>query len=287
MQNLSDIKTVHEILSRHGFKFSKSLGQNFIIDPDLCPNIAYESGVGPGVCALEIGPGIGVLTKELARLADKVVSIEIDKSLIPVLDETLVDYDNIKIINADVLETDLIPLIKENFGDSPFVVCANLPYYITSPILMKLLEEKIGAQSITVMVQKEAADRITALPGTRDCGAITAAIHYYSVPQKLFNVPKTSFVPSPKVDSSVIRLDVLKDPPVTVSDEKQFFKTIKAAFCQRRKTLSNSLSSGLSVDKNVITDLIIKCGFDPSIRAEQLRLDDFAILSNAVADLKK
>ncbi len=279
MPELSNINVVKEILSRHGFKFSKSLGQNFIVNPELCPRIADESGVGPGVCALEIGPGIGVLTKELALRAEKVLSIEIDKALLPVLKETLAEFDNVTILNADVLELDLKAVIKEHFGDMPFVVCANLPYYITSPIIMKLLEENIGAQNLTVMVQKEAALRIAAKPGTRDCGAISAAINYYSEPEKLFDVSKGNFVPPPNVTSAVIRLTLRKTPPVVLEDEKHFFKVVKAAFSQRRKTLSNSLSSGLNKTKDEIGEALEKAGLAPTARAEELSLQQFADLA--------
>lgn len=279
MPELSNINVVKDILFRHGFKFSKSLGQNFIVNPELCPKIAEESKVGPGICALEIGPGIGVLTKELALRAEKVLSIEIDKALLPVLKETLGEFNNVTILNADVLELDLKSVIKEHFGDMPFVVCANLPYYITSPIIMKLLEENIGAENLTVMVQKEAATRIAAKPGTRDCGAISAAINYYSEPEKLFDVSKGNFVPPPNVTSAVIRLTLRKEPPVKVKDEKHFFKVIKAAFCQRRKTLSNSLSSGLGKDKGEITQILQSCSLPATARAEELSLEDFAALA--------
>ena len=279
MPELSNINVVKEILLRHGFKFSKSLGQNFIVNPELCPNIADESGAEKGVCALEIGPGVGVLTKELALRAEKVLTVEIDETLLPVLDETLGEFDNVEVLNADVMKLDLRSVVKEHFGDMPFIVCANLPYYITSPILMKLLEEDIGAKSITVMVQKEAAQRITALPGTRDCGAITAAIHYYSIPEKLFDVSKGNFVPAPKVDSSVIRLTLREKPAVDVKDEAFFFKVIKAAFCQRRKTLTNSLSSGLGLKKDEILPVLAACGLKDTARAEELSLEDFSRLS--------
>ena len=279
MPELSNINVVREILGRHGFKFSKNFGQNFIVNPDLCPRIAEESGVGPGICALEIGPGMGVLTKELALRAEKVLSIEIDKALLPVLDETLAEFDNVTILNADVLELDLKSVIKEHFGDMPFVVCANLPYYITSPIIMKLLEENIGAENLTVMVQKEAAVRIAAKPGTRDCGAISAAINYYSEPEKLFDVSKGNFVPPPNVTSAVIRLTLRKEPPVKVADEKHFFKIVKASFSQRRKTLTNSLSSGLGIGKDEVLAALEKCGLGPNARAEELSLGDFAALS--------
>lgn len=287
MPELSNINVVREILSRHGFHFSKALGQNFIVDPDVCPHIAEESGVNKELCALEIGPGVGVLTKELAKRAKKVLAVEIDSALPPVLAETLGEFDNVTVLNADVLKIDVEKTAREYFGDCPFVVCANLPYYITSPILMKLLEEGCGAESITVMVQKEAAVRIAAKPGTRDCGALTAAIHYYSEPEKLFDVGRNSFVPAPKVDSSVIRLRIRKDPPVSVSDEKYFFRVIKASFGQRRKTLANSVSGGLGFTKDEVFSALEKCSLAPTARAEELSLSDFAALSAALAEIQQ
>lgn len=285
MPELSNINVVREILSRHGFHFSKALGQNFIVNPEVCPRIAYESGVDKDMCALEIGPGIGVLTKELAKRAKRVLAVEIDEALPPVLAETLAEFDNVTVLGADVLKIDVLKTAREYFGDTPFVVCANLPYYITSPILMKLLEEGCGAESITVMVQKEAAQRIAAKPGTRDCGALTAAIHYYSEPEKLFDVGKNSFVPAPKVDSSVIRLKIRKEPPVSVPDEKYFFKVIRASFGQRRKTLANSVSGGLGFTKDEILCALERCGLSPTARAEELSLEDFAAFSAALAEI--
>ena len=285
MPELSNINVVREILSRHGFHFSKALGQNFIVNPEVCPRIAYESGVNKDMCALEIGPGIGVLTKELAKRAKRVLAVEIDEALPPVLAETLAEFDNVTVLNADVLKIDVLKTAREHFGDTPFVVCANLPYYITSPILMKLLEEGCGAESITVMVQKEAAQRIAAKPGTRDCGALTAAIHYYSEPEKLFDVGKNSFVPAPKVDSSVIRLKIRKEPPVSVPDEKYFFKVIRASFGQRRKTLANSVSGGLGLTKDEVLCALERCGLSPTARAEELSLEDFAAFSAALAEI--
>ena len=285
MPELSNINVVKEILSRHGFHFSKALGQNFIVNPEVCPRIAYESGVDKDMCALEIGPGIGVLTKELAKRAKRVLAVEIDEALPPVLAETLAEFDNVTVLGADVLKIDVLKTAREHFGDTPFVVCANLPYYITSPILMKLLEEGCGAESITVMVQKEAAQRIAAKPGTRDCGALTAAIHYYSEPEKLFDVGKNSFVPAPKVDSSVIRLKIRKDPPVSVPDEKYFFKVIRASFGQRRKTLANSVSGGLGLTKDEVLCALERCGLSPTARAEELSLEDFAAFSAALAEI--
>ena len=285
MPELSNINVVREILSRHGFHFSKALGQNFIVNPEVCPRIAYESGVDKDMCALEIGPGIGVLTKELAKRAKRVLAVEIDEALPPVLAETLAEFDNVTVLSADVLKIDVLKTAREHFGDTPFVVCANLPYYITSPILMKLLEEGCGAESITVMVQKEAAQRIAAKPGTRDCGALTAAIHYYSEPEKLFDVGKNSFVPAPKVDSSVIRLKIRKEPPVSVPDEKYFFKVIRSSFGQRRKTLANSVSGGLGLTKDEILCALERCGLSPTARAEELSLEDFAAFSAALAEI--
>ena len=276
MKKLSDIGTIKDILSRHGFSFSKVLGQNFLINPSVCPRMAEMSGAGEGVGVIEIGPGIGVLTQELCQLADKVVAVEIDKRLIPVLEETLADFDNIKVINEDVLKLDLHKLIAEEFQGMKVVVCANLPYYITSPIIMSLLEEKLPIEAITVMVQKEAAQRICAEVGTRQSGAVTVAVNFYSKPEMLFTVSAGSFMPAPKVNSAVIRLDVLKEPIVNVADTKKFFRAVKAAFGQRRKTISNSLSSGLGIEKSAVSQLLVDCGISPTARAEQLTMDNFS-----------
>ncbi len=279
MNRLSDIGTIKDILSRHGFTFSKSLGQNFLINPSVCPRMAELSGAGQGTGVIEIGPGIGVLTTELCRLADKVVAVELDKRLLPVLDETLAEHDNVKIINADVLELDLHKLIAEEFDGMNVVVCANLPYYITSPVIMKLLEEKLPVAAITVMVQKEAAQRICAQVGSRMSGAVTVSVNYYAKPQMLFSVSAGSFMPAPKVDSAVIRLDVLEEPPVK-TDEKKFFRVVKAAFSQRRKVISNSLSSGLSMDKEKVLQLLDGAGVPQNARAEALSLQNFADIAN-------
>lgn len=280
MNRLSDIGTIKDILSRHGFTFSKSLGQNFLINPSVCPRMAELSGADKGVGVIEIGPGIGVLTNELCKLADKVVAIELDKRLLPVLEETLGEYDNLKVVNADVLETDLHKLIEEEFSDMDVVVCANLPYYITSPVIMKLLEDKLPISAITVMVQKEAAQRICAEVGSRQSGAVTVSVNYYAKPEMLFSVSAGSFMPAPKVDSAVIRLNVLDEPPVKVNDEKKFFSVIKASFSQRRKVISNSLSSGLSLDKSKTAELLEKSGIPLNARAEKLSLQNFADIAN-------
>lgn len=280
MNRLSDIGTIKDILSRHGFTFSKSLGQNFLINPSVCPRMAELSGAGKGVGVIEIGPGIGVLTNELCKLADKVVAIELDKRLLPVLEETLGEYDNLKVINADVLETDLHRLIEEEFSGMEVVVCANLPYYITSPVIMKLLEDKLPISAITVMVQKEAAQRICSEVGSRQSGAVTVSVNYYANPEMLFSVSAGSFMPAPKVDSAVIRLNVLNEPPVNVNDEKKFFSVVKAAFSQRRKVISNSLSSGLSLDKSKTAEILEKSGVPLNTRAEKLSLQNFADIAN-------
>lgn len=282
MNRLSDIGTIKEILSRHGFTFSKSLGQNFLINPSVCPRMAEYSGADSGVGVIEIGPGIGVLTNELCKLADKVVAIELDKRLLPVLEETLGEYDNLKVVNADVLELDLHKLIKEEFDGMEVVVCANLPYYITSPVIMKLLEERLPIKAVTVMVQKEAAQRICAEVGSRQSGAVTVAVNFYAKPEMLFGVSAGSFMPAPKVDSAVIRLNVLPNSPVTVDNEKTFFAVVKAAFSQRRKILANSLSSGLSIDKAKVFEILRECDIPENIRAEKLSLQNFADIANCL-----
>lgn len=286
MQQLSNISNIKEILARHGFTFSKSLGQNFLVNPTVCPRMALESGADKGMGVIEIGPGIGVLTCELAKRADKVVAIELDKRLLPVLDETLRDFDNIKVINGDVLKTDLKKLIDEEFRGMPVCVCANLPYYITSPVIMKLLEERLPVEAITVMVQKEAALRICAEAGTRQCGAVTIAVRYYAQPRVLFSVSAGSFMPAPKVDSAVIRLQLHNETPFKAADETLFFKVVKSAFAQRRKTLPNALSAGLSLDKNTINNMLNKAGIPLSFRAEQLSMEQFKQIADCLAALE-
>ncbi len=282
MKNLSDISVIKDVMTRHGFTFSKSLGQNFIVNPSVCPRIAEEGGAREGYCALEIGAGVGVLTAELAKRADKVVCIELDTRLLPVLDETLSDFDNVTIINEDVLKADLHSIIKEHFGDKPFVVCANLPYYITSPVIMMLLESGIGAESITVMVQKEAAQRLCAKVGSRDAGAVTVAVNFYAESRKVFDVSRGSFMPSPKVDSAVIRLDLREKPPVEIKDRKLFFSMIKAAFAQRRKTASNSLSSGMSLSKETVNSAIENAGLPVTVRPESLTMEQLGALCDSL-----
>lgn len=279
---LSNIGTIKDILGRHGFTFSKSLGQNFLINPSVCPKMAEQSGAKKGVGVIEVGPGIGVLTCQLAERADRVVAIELDKRLLPVLDETLAEYDNIRIINDDILKIDLKKLIETEFSGMEVVVCANLPYYITSPVIMKLLEDRLPINALTVMVQKEAAQRICAEVGSRQSGAVTVAVNYYAKPQILFGVSAGSFMPAPKVDSAVIRLDILKEPCVQVEDEELFFKVVKAAFSQRRKTLPNSLSAGLQISKLTVTNALNRANVPVNYRAEQLTMEQLAKISNAI-----
>lgn len=284
MKNLSDINVIKSVLADHGFTFSKSLGQNFIINPGVCPRIAEEGGAREGVGVLEVGAGIGVLTAELAKRADKVVCVELDTRLLPVLDKTLADFNNIKIINGDILKVDLQKILEDEFGDMPVVVCANLPYYITSPVIMRLLESRLKIESITVMVQKEAAVRLCADVGSRDSGAVTVAVNYYSQAQKLFDVSRGSFMPSPNVDSAVIRLDILHEPPIMVDDEKFFFSMVKAAFAQRRKTASNGISAGTGIPKQTVIAAIEAAGLPTSVRAEALTMPQLGMLCE---ELKK
>lgn len=279
MKNLSDINVIKDVMTRHGFSFSKALGQNFIIDPTVCPRIADESLIDGETGVIEIGAGVGVLTAELAKRAKKVVCVELDKRLLPVLDETLSDFDNVTVINDDILKVDLHKLIAEQFGGMRVCVCANLPYYITSPIIMTLLEAHLPIDSITVMVQREAADRLCAEVGSRDAGAVTVAVNYYAKAHKLFNVSRGAFMPSPNVDSAVIKLDMREEPPVEVDDEKKFFRLVKSAFGQRRKTAANSISSGMGLPKDTVISALESGGFDKSVRAESFTMDDFCKLA--------
>ena len=281
---LSDISTMKEILSRHGFTFSKALGQNFLINPSVCPRMAEMCGVDDESGVLEIGPGIGVLTRELAKRSKKTVAVELDTRLLPVLAETLADYPNASVVHGDVMKLDLHQLIKEEFPGMKVAVCANLPYYITSPVIMKILEEKLPITALTVMVQKEAADRICAKPGTRACGAVSAAVQYYAEPEILFQVSRGSFMPAPNVDSTVIRLNVREQPPVKLSDEAHFFRLIKAAFGQRRKTALNAVSSGMGLPKAQVAQAMERAGIAPTARAEQMTLEMLADFSNELVN---
>ena len=284
MQNLTNLGTIRTIMDRFGFTFSKSLGQNFIVNPSVCPKIAELGGAESEVGVLEIGAGFGVLTNELAARAEKVVVVELDSRLLPVLSYTLSDHKNVKVVNQDILKTDLPALLAEEFGEMEVVVCANLPYYITSPILMMLLESRLPVKSITVRVPKEAGERICAVMPSRACGAVTAAVRYYSEPQILFPVSRGSFYPSPNVDSMVVRLDVKKELPLEGEAEKRLFRVVKAAFGQRRKTLVNTLSSGLKIEKARAAEAIAEAGLKPTVRAEELSLDEFIRLSQILTE---
>ncbi len=281
---LTDIAYVRDLCARHGFTLSKGFGQNFIVNPGVCPKIVEAAGIGPEWGVLEVGPGIGVLTRELARRADRVVAVEVDNRLPPLLAETLARYDNVEIVMQDILKVDIAALIREKFAGMPVAVCANLPYYITSPILMRLQEEKLPIRQITVMVQKEAAERICAAPGTRQAGAISYAVAYYAKPQVLFSVQPGSFYPPPKVTSAVIRLEVHPEPPVPVPDEAAYFRLVRAAFGQRRKTAANAISAGLGVPKARVTAALEQAGLPATARPEQLTLEQFAALSRAMAE---
>ena len=270
---LTSIKTIKELKTMFGFDFSKGLGQNFLTDPNVLHRIAEAASGTEGV--LEIGPGFGVLTKELSETFDKVVSIEIDKSLLPVLNFTLTNCKNVKIINADFMKLNLKELIKTEFFDKKISVAANLPYYITTPIVTTLLEGGYDIENIVVMVQKEVAQRFCAKPGTKEYGAISVLCAYYTEPEIVCTVPAQSFYPAPKVDSAVVKMKVLDKPKVDVTNEKLFFKIVKASFAQRRKTLLNCLSNGFSKDKPTIEKILNDINIEPSIRGERLGIDEF------------
>ncbi len=271
---------IREVLTRHGFHFSKSLGQNFLTEQWVPARIAAECGADLRSGAVEVGPGMGCLTQELSHLAQKVCAIELDRDLFPVLEETLAECDNVEIVHGDVLKVNFAELLQEKFGDLPVHACANLPYYITTPAISALLDSKVFS-SVTVMVQKEVAQRICSKPGSKDYSAFSVYVQYYSDAQILFDVPRSCFVPQPKVDSAVVRMVPYEKPPVDAGDEKLFFSLVKAAFGQRRKTLANALGTALgsTLGKEGIVKLIEDCGFDARIRGEKLSLKEFALLS--------
>ncbi len=282
--SLSDPRALRELLQRHGLRLSKGLGQNFLINPSVCPRMAAACGAEGCAGVLEVGPGVGVLTRELSSTAKKVVSVELDHRLLPVLEETLSDCTNVEIVQGDILKLDLHRLIEEKLSGGPVCVCANLPYYITSPAIMALLEGGLPLTAVTVMVQKEAAARLCAPPGVRECGAVSVSVHYRSRPQVLFQVGRGSFMPPPNVDSSVIRFDMLPEPPVRVRNEDILFKVARGAFAQRRKTAANSLSGALRLPKGLIEGRLAQAGIPINARAEQLTLAQFGTLSDALCD---
>ena len=283
MQNLHDPAVIKEILSRRGFTFSKKLGQNFLINPTVCPRIAELGGAREGSGIIEIGPGIGVLTNELCKHAEKVVAIELDGRLIPILGETLAEHKNLKVVNADVLDLDLKELIESEFNGLDVYVCANLPYYITSPIIMKLLQDRLPIKAVTTMVQREAADRLCAPLGSRESGAVTVAVEYYSEAKKLFNVPRGSFMPQPKVDSSVIQLSIRENAP-EVYDEALFFRIVRGIFTLRRKTVLNALSGSMGIEKTSAQRILERAGIEPTRRPEELDMQCLAALCRAYGE---
>lgn len=279
--NLTSPKIIKEICSRFNFKFSKGLGQNFLLDENVLDKIVDAAQIDEGV--LEIGPGFGVLTGKLAENADKVVSVEIDKKLIPVLEYTLAEYNNVKIVEKDILKIDLHKLIADEFGENKISVAANLPYYITTPIITTLIEEKLPIKNIVVMVQKEVAERICAAPGKKDYGAISVLCQYYTEPELVTTVPAGSFMPPPKVDSAVLCMKLREKPAAEPADEEYFFKVVKAAFAQRRKTLVNCLANGLGIDKRTAAEVIESCGLAADIRGERLSIKEFAYISDKLS----
>lgn len=282
MEKLSNPQRTIEVIKKYEFCFQKKFGQNFLIDGHVLDKIIDGAGVTKDDMVLEIGPGIGTMTQYLAEAAGKVVAVEIDRNLLPILQETLADYGNVKVIHADVLSLDLEKLVQEENGARPIKVVANLPYYITTPIIMALFEQHVPLANVTVMVQKEVAARMKSGPGSKDYGALSLAVQYYAEPYIVANVPCNCFMPRPNVDSAVIRLTRYEEPPVQVKDEKMLFKIIRASFNQRRKTLQNGLnnSSELNFTKDQIAAAIAEAGFSPSVRGEALTLEQFAKLTD-------
>lgn len=287
MERLTSPKRIKQIMENHGFRFSKSLGQNFIIDDSVIERIVLGAGVTSDDMVLEIGPGIGVMTDALCEVAKKVVSVEIDSALIPVLKETVGHHEHLKVIHSDVLKVDLMTLVREEFGTIKPKLVANLPYYVTTPIIMKFLEERIPVSDLVIMIQKEVADRIMASPGTKAYGSLSVAVQYFTEPSIVTKVSRGAFMPQPNVDSTVIRLKVRETPPVILDHEKTFFLTVKDAFGKRRKTLLNALTSGhLGLTKDQARLALSKANIEEGLRGEALSIDDFAKLSNAVYAVK-
>ena len=282
MDRLSSHRATKDIVDKHGFKFSKSLGQNFLIDDNVIDKIIDGARVKEGDKVIEVGPGIGTLTREMAKRAEKVVAVEIDKNLIPILKETLADFDNTEVVNEDILKVDINKLVDEKLSGGPVKLIANLPYYITTPIVMKFLEEDIPVTDIVVMVQKEVADRMNAVPSTKDYGALSVAVQYYCDTEIVAKAPRHMFIPQPKVDSTVIGLHIREERKYKADNEQLFFKTVKAAFGQRRKTLLNSLSSMGDLDKAKIKEVLAEAGIDEKRRGETLSIEEFAHLSNII-----
>lgn len=282
MDRLSSHSATKEVVQKHNFKFSKSLGQNFLIDSNIIDKILDGARVAEGDNIIEVGPGIGTLTREMGKVAEKVVAIEIDKNLIPILKDTLSDLENIEVINQDILKVDIQELIKDKLNGGPVKLVANLPYYITTPIVMKFLEEDIPVTDIVVMVQKEVADRMNAVPSTKDYGALSIAVQYYCETEIVAKAPRHMFIPQPNVDSTVIGLHVRAEKKYDVHNEEIFFKIIKASFGQRRKTLLNSLGGLGFLNKDEIREILKEANIDEKRRGETLSIEEFAVLSNIV-----
>lgn len=279
--NLCNPTELKALLNRHGFNFSKTLGQNFLIDKNVLNKIVSASELNENSCVLEIGPGAGTLTRRLAETGARCTAVEIDKALLPILGETLAGFDNFNLINSDILKVDLKKLIKDEFDNKPFHVIANLPYYITTPIIMQILESRLPVVSMTLMVQKEVADRMCATCGSKEYGALSVAVQYYTIPTIICRAEPHCFIPQPKVASSVVHLKVSATPTVTVSDEKKFFAIVKSSFGQRRKTLLNALSKSpyFSANKDSVRSALVQMGVDENIRGEKLSISQFAKLS--------
>ena len=286
-EKLSNPQKTIEIIKKYNFNFQKKFGQNFLIDAHVLQKIIAGAGVTKEDMVVEIGPGIGTMTQYLAESAGTVVAVEIDKNLLPILEETLADYDNVPVINEDILKLDIQKLVDERNGGKPIKVVANLPYYITTPIIMGLFESHVPLENMTVMVQKEVAARMRSGPGTKDYGALSLAVQYYADPYVVANVPCNCFMPRPNVDSAVIRLTKHEKPPVYVEDETLMFKMIRAAFNQRRKTLVNALNNSpeIQADKELIQTVLIQAGLLPTVRGEALTLDQFADIANRLCKI--
>ena len=282
--DLTSVKTIKDICARYGFVFKKGLGQNFLTDNTVLDETVLAAEIENGV--LEIGPGFGVLTYALAKTGKKVVAVEVDDRLLPVLGETLAEFDNVEVVHQDILKTDITELLNDKFDGKKISIAANLPYYITTPIITRLLELRLPVNNMVFMVQKEVAERIAAKK-SRDVGAISLYCQYFAEPEIICTVPAGSFYPPPKVDSAVLRLRMLDEPRVKVQDEELLFKVIRASFGQRRKTLANGLSGGLGLDKQAIMNIIVDCGFSETVRGETLSLEDFAKIADRISEVRR
>lgn len=291
MDSLTSPRVVKSILNRHGFRFTKSLGQNFLIDDNILKKIVGAANINSQDLVLEIGPGIGTLARELAARARKVATVEIDKRLLSILEETLADFSNVTVIHGDILKINLTQLVHNLFDDLSFKVVANLPYYITTPIIMGILERGVPFESITVLVQREVAERMVASPGNKDYGALSVAVQYYTVPRVVGKVPASVFIPPPKVDSMIITLEKRSEPSVHVEDRRLFFEIVHAAFAKRRKTLINNLMSAggelKGWTRQEIEEVLNQCGIDPQRRGETLSFEEFAFIANRILSKKK